>query len=299
MKKTVKILALVSMISFVFLSVSALAQEKEWQKAQQLGKGCTMCAPYEAKAWDTFEASWLIGYQVFSPGGMPLGQISNLVLDQENGRVAMVILSDVPGLGHKFVAVPYSSLIRTGENMFELSFGDRELGVVDRYNDRYVYEMTRAPGSSDLYGIPPEMNSAWVAEIYRYYGQTPYWTEKGEHPFKAMELYKSGQLVGMEVRSPKGEAEAKVVDLVIDSADGHIAFLVLSNVPGRGDALVAVPFAALSRSGKNVFVLNITGKKLTSAPSFNENKDLTNLAFAENIYRYFGQQPYWTEEGTR
>ena len=110
MNKTVKILALVSVISLVFLSGSALAQEKEWQKAQQLGKGCTLCAPYEAKAWDTFEATWLIGYRVWSPGGMPLGQISNFVIDQANGRIATGHpFWCLRYWSHKVVAVPYSS----------------------------------------------------------------------------------------------------------------------------------------------------------------------------------------------
>ena len=61
---------------------------------------------------------------------------------------------------------------------------------------------------------------------------------------------------------------------------------------------IAVPFNALSLGlGREYFVLNTTRERLASAPSFNEKKDLSNRAFAENVYRYFGQQPYWTEGG--
>jgi sporulation protein YlmC with PRC-barrel domain len=72
------------------------------------------------------------------------------------------------------------------------------------------------------------------------------------------EFYESTKLMGAEVQTPKDEEVAQVNDLVINSSDGHLAFLVLSNVAGRGDDLVAVPFSAFSRRGENVFVLNAT-----------------------------------------
>ncbi len=299
MNKTVKILALVSVISFVFLSGRALAQEKEWQKAQQLGKGCTMCAPYEAKAWDTFEASWLIGYRVWSPNGIPLGQISNFVIDQANGRIALVILSGVSGIGDKVVAVPYSAIVRTGEETFVLSFGNKELPVTSGYESPYAYEMTNAPVTSDLYGLPSKLNPDWFSEIYRYYGQEPYWTQKGEHPLAAMELYPYSKLEGAQVQTPRREEVARINDFVIDSSNGHVAFLVLSHVTGRPGTEVAVPLSVLSERGVNFFVLNMTKAKLEVAPSFNRREDMSNLRYAENVYKYFGQHPYWTEEGTR
>lgn len=84
--------------------------------------------------------------------------------------------------------------------------------------------------------------------------------------------------------------------MLIDSSDGHIAFLALSDVPGKGDTLVAVPFDILSRSGENVFTLNTTQSKLAATPIFKES-DMSNLKWAEDVYRFFGQQPYWTEFG--
>jgi len=114
-----------------------------------------------------------------------------------------------------------------------------------------------------------------------------------------MELYGSSKLMGAEVQTPKGIGVAQINDFVIDPSNGRIALLVLSDVTGRPDTQVAVPFSALSRRDQNVFVLNTTEAKLVSAPSFNAYEDMHNLRFAENVYKYFGQQPYWTEGGAR
>ena len=106
-------------------------------------------------------------------------------------------------------------------------------------------------------------------------------------------------LIGAKVQSENGKVAARTDDLVkIDSRDGRVAFLVVDKVPGRGDTEVAVPFGELSMSG-NAFVLNTTGDRLASAPMFNENGDMNNMEWAESVYRFFGQQPYWTEGGMR
>ena len=73
--------------------------------------------------------------------------------------------------------------------------------------------------------------------------------------------------------------------------------MVLDNVPGRETSLIAVPFGALSARGENGFVLNTTRQQLTTASGFDEFADLNNPRWAGDVYRYFGQQPYWTDSG--
>jgi len=267
--------------------------------------GSTCFISLQPTGWNTFEASWLIGQTVRSPNGDSLGQISNLVIDQANDRIALVVLSDVPNLGAKHVAIPYDSLVRTDEYTFVLSFGDKTpyvgmgFGTGSELEGRYLTDLTSPPATSDLYGIPSVMDANWVSEIYRHYGQVRYWKEPGEKPLGPMELYKSSKLMGAEVQTPKGMNVAQIHDFVIDSSNGRIVLLVLSDVTGRSDTQVAVPFGALSRRDQNVFVLNATEAKLASAPSFNTYEDLNNLKFAKNVYKYFGQQPCWTEGETR
>jgi len=299
MNKTGKmVVALASVFCFVLLGGSAFAQGYS-----QEFPGGTVGAFYQAKGWDTFEGSWMIGYEVTDTDGGSLGQISSFVIDNTNGRIALVVLSDVPNLGAEQLAIPFSSLMRTGANTFEFNPGSMALKVDDfpqwpyTNHDLFVYTVTSPPAGSDLYGIPSKIDAEWVSYIYQHYGQEPYWTEQGMQSPKELELYQSTKLMGAQVQTPMGEEVAMVNDLVIDSSDGHIAFVVLSDIPGRGDTLVAVPFGALSRSGEMAFVLNTTKEQLAAAPSFNEFADLSNPTYADNVYRYFGLTPYWIEGG--
>lgn len=277
--------------SIVFVGSTAFAQ---YPAAAPPEMGPAVSCYYEPPAWSTFEGSWLIGHSVYSAIGQTLGQISDLVIDQANDRVALVILSDVPNLGTKMVAIPYSALVRTGEDTFQLSFGNQELEVPPAGMDLYAYNLTKLSSDSDLYGIPSVIDSDWVAKIYDHYGQAPYWTKEREKPLAAMDLYRSSKLMGAEVRPSGGEGSARVDDLAIDSCDGRIALLALSNIAGKGDTSVAVPFNTLSRRGEDAFSLNIAGDKLATAPDFKES-EMTNREYVENIYKFFGMQPYWTE----
>ena len=110
--------------------------------------------------------------------------------------------------------------------------------------------------------------------------------------------YSFDQIKGMTVKSSQGEELGKIQDIVIDT-QGHVPFAVLyhGGYLGMGGKLVAVPFGALAfdAMGKNL-VLNATKEKLDSAPAF-KMSDLADQKWAEDTYRSFGQQPYWSEGG--
>jgi sporulation protein YlmC with PRC-barrel domain len=106
------------------------------------------------------------------------------------------------------------------------------------------------------------------------------------------------QINRMVVKNPQGEVLGRIQDVVIDS-QGHVPFAVINHggYLGMGGKLVAVPFGALSfdAMGKHL-VLNATKEKLDSAPVF-KTSNLADQKWAEDTYRFFGQQPYWTEGG--
>jgi len=296
MNKTKKILiALGSVFYLVLLGSSAFSQGLSEQYPP-----ITMGATFQPMGWSSYEASQLIGHHVTTPTGATLGQISSLVIDRTNGRVALVVLSDVPNIGGEVLAIPYSSVTKVGPNTWGFNPGSMEIGLAAGagyvYQDPYVYALTYHPSSSELYGFPSEIDVAWLTEIYSHYGQVPYWTEEGAQEPKAMELCESDRLMGAEVKLPGGDAAGRINDFVIDSSDGRVAFLVLSDVPGRSTTLVAVPFGILTARSGNAFGLNTTQEHLAMVPSFDESGDLDNSRWAGDVYRYFGQQPYWTEE---
>jgi len=94
----------------------------------------------------------------------------------------------------------------------------------------------------------------------------------------------------IEVKNLQAEKLGEIEDFVIDS-QGRIPFVILSHV-GK---MILIPYSALSIEGK-YFVLDATEEKLTSAPLIDGKEDSINQPKAEEIYRYFGQSPYWTAE---
>jgi len=103
-------------------------------------------------------------------------------------------------------------------------------------------------------------------------------------------------LTGNSVLNLKGEYLGRISDFVIDS-EGHVALVVVSHggFLRIGEKSVAVPFGSFSYDReKNHFVLDLSRDRLDMAPAFSK-RDLYHEKWAEDVYRYFGQAPYWTE----
>ncbi len=117
----------------------------------------------------------------------------------------------------------------------------------------------------------------------------------GSHPQKETlgQRYETNSLIGAEVKNPSGDMLGTIREFVIDR-EGRVVFAVLSH-EGKE---IAVPFTALMISGMNPedtsIVLNADGGKLEAAPAFDRTKATGDRGWAAEVYRYFGQQPYWT-----
>ncbi len=292
-------IAFVAVFSLMLWGGRSPAEDNEWVEGAVQGY-------YQTTGWNGVEAGQLIGQKVYSPAGGDLGQISDLLIDRFDERIVLVILSDVPGFGSEFVAAPISALERTGQSIYQLNFGDRDIPIASTYQDPYAYELTRHRDTVGLSTIPSAIDSTWADSVYRFYGQTPYWTAvprmvimsyRAAEPSMGESLVMgktSWALMGATVWSRNGIAVARIDDLVVDFKDGRVTLLVLDRVPGRGEAQVAVPFAELTMNGKP-FALYMTEDRLAAAPGFNEFADVNDPQKVEDIYRYFGLQPYWSE----
>ena len=114
---------------------------------------------------------------------------------------------------------------------------------------------------------------------------------------KSWHIYEIKQLLNYSVRNHQGEYLGRMQDFVVDPS-GRILFAVVSK-PGflgiRGEP-VAVPFESFAFGNeKNELVLRVSREKFASAPRFDLNVGTENGAWAAEVYRYFGVQPYWTE----
>jgi sporulation protein YlmC with PRC-barrel domain len=222
----------------------------------------------DIRGWDTLEASSMIGAQLLTREGDYLGQISDLVIDPGTGHILEVVLSDVPGEGGRSITVPFAALSHTGADIFVFNRPEEFIG---RFRD---------DGSPSL------------ERPFRHWAETTLLYSVRPLPTGA---FSTSTLIGAPVQTSKGEEVAQVNDLVIDFGNDQVVYSVLSDVGGIEGRMVAVPFSELSKSGGNLFTLNTTKERLLNSPAFTET-DITNLRYADSVYRYYGMQPYWEEE---
>ncbi len=117
-------------------------------------------------ALGTFKDQDLIGLRVQSSRGEDLGRISSLAIDPKDGRVTFGVLTygGFWGYGAKYVAVPLTVMdLKTDKN------GKPDAFVLDMSKQ----QLASAP-TFEGNGLPDQKQ---IEESYRFFGQTPYWSE--------------------------------------------------------------------------------------------------------------------------
>jgi sporulation protein YlmC with PRC-barrel domain len=208
------------------------------------------------------EASNIIGAQLLTTEGDYLGQISDLVIDSDTGHVLEVVLSDAPEEGGHLVTVPFAALSHTGNGIYVFNKFEGFTGQFSTEGPFTHWAETRF-----LYSVQPIPMAAFHASA----------------------------LMGSPVQTSEGEEVARVNDFVIDFSSDQVVYSVLSDVGGSEGRMVAVPFRELSKSDRNTFTLQTTKEKLADSPAF-RMADMTDHGYAENVYKYYGVQPYWEEK---
>lgn len=108
-------------------------------------------------------SSTISGDKVVNSQGENLGDIKDLMIDTDQGRVAYAVLEfgGFMGMGSKLFAVPLSAM------------------QVDTENHRFVFDQPKeklknAPGF-DKDHWPSFSDRKWGSEVHQYYGVQPYW----------------------------------------------------------------------------------------------------------------------------
>lgn len=121
-------------------------------------------------------ASTLEGDSVRNAAGENLGKVDELMIDIPSGRVAYAVLSfgGILHMGNKLFAVPWNALrVDEDEKCFIMDVDKRTL--------------ESAPGF-DKDNWPDMADTGWGTEIFRHYGQMPYW----EEDYPASRTYRGG-----------------------------------------------------------------------------------------------------------
>ena len=144
MKNIMMLLAALTLLTSTSMNAGAFPEEMKDQTGQPIEDG----------------SRW-IGTSVMNIQGEKLGTIHRFVWDS-NGKVIFAIVSRemIPGMGVREVAVPYSAITYDKE---------RRYFICDISMDQF----TMAPAFEN----EAELHDPHSAEmIYRYFGQSPYWT---------------------------------------------------------------------------------------------------------------------------
>jgi uncharacterized protein YrrD len=203
--------------------------------------------------WDTFKATDLLGVSLETPLHEYIGYIDDLVINPSTGRIDSVLVKDIQGLGAKEISIPFTDISRWSQTFF-------------------------------VYNTPEDRN--------QFFGDMPYRAYDLEQlPPMHEGSYRLGTLQGASVESKEGDHIAYVNDLIINR-DGHVVYVVLSDVGGMESKMVAVPLGIISRKEEYLFALHTSKETLFAASAFNWS-DVTDWKYAADIQRYYGLQPYW------
>lgn len=118
--------------------------------------------------------------------------------------------------------------------------------------------------------------------------------DRTEGKVEVARTFRSGDLVGMNVRNKAGKDLGKIEDLVVELHSGDIRYAALSfgGFAGFGDKLFAVPWEAMTlKFGEDDrhFVFDVTQEELEKAPGFNEDTwpDVANPEWSASIDKHY------------
>jgi len=108
-------------------------------------------------------ADTLAGDDVVNAMGEDLGEVKDIMLDVESGRIAYAVLSfgGFLGVGDKLFAIPWNALKLDPENKRFVLDVDKE-----RLKSAPGFDKDRWPSMAD---------QRWATDIHSFYGSRPYW----------------------------------------------------------------------------------------------------------------------------
>lgn len=229
------------------------------------------------------KASEIIGKKVNNPRGEELGEIEDLAIDPERGRVTFVVM-DPKGADQKVIAIPI--------NTFETFSGD----AVTLNADKATIDKSVTFSDKEWNKLE---DMRFASEVYTMYNERPYW-EMDTTGSRALRVVKATEILGKAVTNTADENLGDVKELGVDTHQGYIgvAIVEFGGFLGMGDKKVAVPWEAFTfpADDDGKLVLDVTKEKLENAPKFDDNQ-LVDSKYITNTYGFFGSSPYWTSHG--
>ncbi|MGH8668337.1 MAG: PRC-barrel domain-containing protein [Burkholderiales bacterium] len=234
---------LVSFSLLVFASASAFGNEATKNQSGASGGSASSSTSQQqsAKATGQMSAEQLIGKKVSDAQGKEIGEIKDVVVDLQNGRVHAAVLEfgGTLGVGEKNYAFPISQL-KPGKSQGQYSMN------IDKQ------KLENAEGFAQ---------NEWPAMDSEYWGTVGGQGKAAAGATKArkMTLVRASEIQGKPVSDKSGQEVGEVQDLVIDMKSGQLRNIVIG-VSDGGQAKVQPK--ALSAGMDDKLVLNMDAKQL-------------------------------------
>lgn len=255
---------------------------------------------------ESARATELIGHEVRTAKDDRIAKIDDFLIDVENGRILQVLVSG-DSVGEGRVEVPprtfgYSTKSRNVEWRGDVG----TLSGAPRF---------KAPGSNR------PAQAVHATEVYRYYGEEPYFIVGEEAPQQPNNVHTHGkadlsparvpmgrvilasELLGLDVKDAMDNKVGDVDDLIIDLPAGRVVALVITTggFLGLGESLNAVPPATIRyiAEDKNELRVTVSKETLQKAPRYQaaEATRFNDSTYTDEIYRSYQVDPYSTVVG--
>lgn len=241
------------------------------------------------------KASDLIGRKIQNQDEKKIGQIEDLAVDLQAGRVVQVILSTggFLSMSDRTIAVP-PSVLHFDATSKPLRFDITQ----ERIKSAPVFEMSQW---KEFY------QSDRVHESDRFYGE--------ERAFDSMPsrngvasnptgpdglgyVQKATKLMGLPVRNLQDDKIGEIENLIVDLPAGRVVAVIVSSggFLGMGDTLSVVPPAALRFTSEHDRLrLDTTKEALRDAPHFKNGEwpDFAQRDYTTGIYSAYHVEPYF------
>jgi sporulation protein YlmC with PRC-barrel domain len=272
-----------------------LAEPPKTTKTETTITTTTVNRPWTDPANRWQKATDLVGKNVNGPGGENIGEVDEVIIDLDSGRVLYYVI----GCDGKDCAVPAMAITLPADaKQFTVPFTEDQM-------EAYAFAKGNFPNFKDR---------TWATQLHTHYKVRPVW-ESGrpganltsdrtvEHVWYRFpaRVAESSDLIGMNVKNHENENIGEIVDLAVDPDGNRVLYGVLSfgGFLGMGDKLFAIPWNSLkniSPDQKHV-VLNIEKDRLKNAKGFDKDNwpNMADKNFASEVHTFYGAQPYWVE----
>lgn len=241
------------------------------------------------------KASDILGKNIQNAQNENLGEVKELALDVESGRLLYVIANagGTAGIGGKTVALPPRLLTYDNQKILRIDSTKEKLKGAPEFD----------LSKWDAYGVTNR-----VSDYYGYFGQdadavntpraTGIATPDRSDLKTAGGLERASKIVGSKVENLQDQNLGKVEDLIVDLNAGRINQVIVSSggFLGIGDSLSGVPPAAFRYDVKKESLrLDATKESLTKAPHFKSDQwpDFSDPSYASGVYRAHRVEPYF------